>query len=226
LGIQERKEREKEARNAEILRAAESVFLEKGLQAATMDEIAARAELGKATLYLYYRSKEDLYLAVMMKGSAILYDMFVAATSTGEPPLKLILNLGEAYYQYFKEHRNYFRMYYFFENAGMHTQVSPEMKSRCFENDKKIWDLVIGLITAAIRAQDLRSDLEPFQAAVMLWANANGLMRQMDRMGEYWRTGMNIDLDSTLRLANTLLLQGMMTEKGKEEFAAFSPVAS
>ena len=35
---------------------------------ATMDEIAEAAELSKGTLYLYYSSKEDLYLAVMMRG--------------------------------------------------------------------------------------------------------------------------------------------------------------
>jgi len=219
VGIQERKEREKEARVNEILRAAEEVFFEKGLQSATMDEIAAKAELGKATLYIYYKSKEDLYLAVAMKGSAILYDMFVAGTSSGEPVLKLIMNLGDAYYRFFKEHRNYFRMYYFLENAEMHTQVSDEMMSRCFQSDSKIWDLVIGLITRAINEGELRPDLDPFQAAVILWSNENGLMRQMDRMGEYWHQRMNIDLDATLKMANRIILEGMMTEQAKKESA-------
>ena len=57
MGIHERKEREKEHRRDEILNAAQKVFFEKGLQSATMDEIAEAAELSKGTLYLYYGSK-------------------------------------------------------------------------------------------------------------------------------------------------------------------------
>ena len=76
MGINERKEREKEHRREEIISSAEKVFFEKGLQTATMDEIAERAELGKSTLYLYYKSKEDLYLAVLLRGTEILLQKF------------------------------------------------------------------------------------------------------------------------------------------------------
>lgn len=219
MGIQERKEREREARREEILEAAEGVFFEKGLNQATMDEIAAGAELGKSTLYLYFKSKEDLYLAVMMRGSEVMFRLFTEATTTGEPTLKLIRNLGDAYYEFFKKHRNYFRMYYFFENQDLHTQVSDEMKAACFRNDEKIWGLVIGLIRKAIAEKVFRDDIDPQQTAVILWANANGLMRQMDRMEPYWRDAMKIDLDATLRRANTFVLQGMMTDKAKKQFA-------
>ena len=219
MGIPERKEREKEARKEEILDAAEKVFFEKGLPAATMDEIASVAELGKSTLYLYYKSKEDLYLGVMMRGTERLYALFRAAVSTGEPTLKLIKNLGDAYFEFFRSHRNYFRMYYFFENQEMHRQVSEEMKTRCFQNDQRIWEMVIGLIRTAVEEGLFRSDIDPEQTAVILWSNSNGLMRQMDRMDSYWRDGMKVNLEDTLRKANSFVLQGMMTETAKKEFA-------
>jgi AcrR family transcriptional regulator len=218
MGIPERKEREKEHRKEEILSAAEVVFFSKGLQIATMDEIAEKAELGKSTLYLYYKSKEDLYLAVAMRGTEILYSMFEKAVSTGEPTLKLIKNLGDAYYEYFKQHKNYFRMYYFLENTEMHSQVSAEMMEMCAAHDQKIWQIVIGLIQRGIGEGVLENDLDPIQAAVILWSNANGLMRQMDRKDTYWKDKMKIDLDAALKKSNALLLEGMMTEKGKNKF--------
>ena len=73
MGIVERKEREKEHRREEIIDAAQRIFFQKGLSAATMDEIAEAAELSKGTLYLYYNSKEDLYLSVMLRGMDILH---------------------------------------------------------------------------------------------------------------------------------------------------------
>lgn len=53
--------RRKEARPGEILEAALSVFAEKGFAAARMDDIAHRAGVTKGTIYLYFRSKEDVF---------------------------------------------------------------------------------------------------------------------------------------------------------------------
>jgi len=221
MGIQERKGREKEQRREEILNAAEKVFWEKGLAAATMDEIAEKAELGKSTLYLYYKSKEDLYLAVTMRGGEIMVQMFEQATSTGEPTVKLLWNLGEAYYEYFHKHRHYFRMSYFLENTQLHSQVSPEMWQLCCEKDERTWKVVIDLIRRGVDEGVLRADLNPVQAAVMLWSNANGLMRQIDRADSYWKETMQINLEDTLRTSNSFLVRGMMSERGLREYGAF-----
>jgi TetR/AcrR family transcriptional regulator len=219
MGIHERKEREKEARREEIISAAQKIFFEKGLPASTMDEIAEAAELSKGTLYLYYKSKEDLYLAVSMRGGEILHQMFAEAIATGEPTIRLIMNLGETYYQYFLKHRNFFRMYYYFENTQVHKQVSEEMLGQCMLSDQKIWSIVIGLIQQGIDEGVLRADLNPAQAAVILWANGNALMRQIDHHGDdnYWKLQMGIDLEETMRKAYQFILESMMTPEGKEQ---------
>lgn len=72
MGIAERKEREKQQRREEIIQAAEKVFFSKGFEKSTMDDIAERAELSKGTLYLYFKSKEDLHMAVARKAIGLL----------------------------------------------------------------------------------------------------------------------------------------------------------
>ncbi len=218
MGIKERKEREKEARREEIITAAEKIFFEKGLAQATMDEIAEAAELSKGTLYLYYKSKEDLYLTVAMKGSEIMYGMFQQALGTGEPTIKLIANLGEAYYEYFRNYRNYFRMYYFFENPQVQSQVSPEMMDICVKCDQKVWNLVVSLFQRGIDEGLLHKDLDPLEASVMLWSNSNGLMRIMDRQQNYWKDKMGLDLERTLRKSNQMLVEAMMTEEAQKQY--------
>jgi TetR/AcrR family transcriptional regulator len=218
MGISERKEREKEHRREEIIDAAEKVFFEKGLQNATMDEIADKAELGKSTLYLYYKSKEDLYLAVLMRGSDILYGMFKEVTSTSEPTMKLISNIGDAYYEFFKLHRNYFRMFHFFEYPQMHRQVSEEMMEHCSKNNGRIWSLLVEIIQRGREEGVIQKNLNAIQVAVMLWSNSNSLMRQMDRDDTYWKKQMGVDLEATLRLTNSLLLEAIMTDEAKEKY--------
>ncbi len=57
--------RRKDARPAEILSAALASFGERGFAATRLDDVAARAGVTKGTLYLYFRSKEDLFKAVV-----------------------------------------------------------------------------------------------------------------------------------------------------------------
>jgi AcrR family transcriptional regulator len=63
MGVRERKERERERRRQQIIVAAKRVFSEKGFSKARMEDIAYEAELAPATLYIYFRSKEELFVS-------------------------------------------------------------------------------------------------------------------------------------------------------------------
>ena len=216
MGIIERKGREREHRREEIIDAAQKIFFQKGLIVATMDEIAEAAELSKGTLYLYYKSKEDLYLAVMLRGLDILNDMFTNVLASDQPTIKIIASLSEAYYQFFAQHKNYFRMFHFFENPQFHKQVSEEMLHSCAGQNQKVWTIVIELIKRGIDEGVIEANIDPKQAVVILWASSNALMRQMDREDTYWKDIMGVDLEASLRQANAMLLEAMMTEEAKK----------
>src|SRR5215467_3369579 len=64
--------RRKEARPGEIVEAALEVFAEKGFAAAKLDDIARRAGISKATLYLYFETKEEIFRAVAQAAIAAL----------------------------------------------------------------------------------------------------------------------------------------------------------
>ena len=57
-----------EFRCGEILAAARKVFAVRGFNEATVDEIAAAAGIAKGTVYLYFSSKKDIYLAALKQG--------------------------------------------------------------------------------------------------------------------------------------------------------------
>jgi TetR/AcrR family transcriptional regulator len=218
MGIQERKEREKEQRREEIIGAAQKVFFEKGLQPATMDDIADAAEVSKGTLYLYYKSKEDLYLAVVLRGMEILYEMFLKITESDQPAIAKIGLIGDAYLEFFRNHRKYFLMMDFYETPQFHKQVSEEMKQVCSVASQKIWTAFFDTIQRAIDDGMMHPDLKARQVGIIFWSNSNGLMRLGDRDPQHWHELMGIDLDATLKLSNSLLLESMMTDKAKELF--------
>lgn len=57
--------RRKHARPEEIVNAAMAVFSERGFAATRLEDVAARAGIGKGTIYLYFPNKEELFRAVV-----------------------------------------------------------------------------------------------------------------------------------------------------------------
>jgi AcrR family transcriptional regulator len=77
-------------RTREILAAARQLLDQRGLEAMTMEEIAAAAGVAKGTLYLYFQSKDNLIQALLtMVGENILRDLETTLQAAGTPPEKL-----------------------------------------------------------------------------------------------------------------------------------------
>jgi len=220
MGIHERKEREKEHRREEILNAAQKTFFEKGLQSATMDEIAEAAELSKGTLYLYYSSKEDLYLAVMMRGFEVLRGMMVETISKSSSTIEAIWELARTYLDFSKKHTNYFRMFHFFQNPSLHRQVSEDMMAQCNTRTGQLWSVFVEVFRKGIDEGVIRPDLNPMECAVILWSSSDAILTRMDFEHERWKEQLNVDLTRVFFRSNALLLQSMLTEKAGKQYSS------
>jgi AcrR family transcriptional regulator len=73
-------------REPQILEVAGRVFAERGYHAASMDEIAAQADVTKPLIYAYFGSKEGLYVAYIERSGGELLDRMRGAADPGAPP--------------------------------------------------------------------------------------------------------------------------------------------
>ncbi|MBU1707423.1 TetR/AcrR family transcriptional regulator [bacterium] len=64
----------------EILKASSRLFAQFGLRKTSVDEIASRARVAKATIYKYFHSKEDIFIAVVNQEAAALTEAMQLAT--------------------------------------------------------------------------------------------------------------------------------------------------
>jgi TetR/AcrR family transcriptional regulator len=222
MGIVERKEREKEHRREEIIDAAQKIFFEKGLAAATVDEIAESAELSKGTLYLYYKSKEDMYLGVIMRGMEKLYINFDSISASDDSIILKLIKFGDSYKEYFRSNREYFRMVHFLQTPQFHKQVSEDMRQACSMETKRIWDLLIGLLKRGMEEGKFRPDLNPTEVAIILWSNTTALMQRIDIECAIWKERMNIDLEHVLKVSGRLLFKSILTDKAYAEYLALT----
>ncbi len=101
-----------EFRTAGILEAARKVFAKKGFSDATVDDIANTAGVAKGTVYLYYRSKREVYFAALKFGIAQMYGALVEELKGYSTPDGKLRALIAAKLAYFDENRDFFKIYY------------------------------------------------------------------------------------------------------------------
>jgi AcrR family transcriptional regulator len=93
----------KAQRREEILAQAARVFAQRGYPGTDMQAVADAAGVAKGTVYLYFASKEELFLAAVDQGMKDLKAFVDAAAEGASDPLEFIARAVHAYLRYFKE---------------------------------------------------------------------------------------------------------------------------
>ena len=93
MPISQRQLEERKMRQDRILEGALSVFKEKGLEGATMDQIASAAGFGKATLYYYFKSKEEVLSAILVDGWQNIWESLEPVIAEEGSPRKTFVNV-------------------------------------------------------------------------------------------------------------------------------------
>ncbi len=107
MGIKERKELEKQEMQKLILHTAMKLFLEKGVENVTIRHIAEKIEYSPATIYLYFRDKDEIIYTLHREGFERLYG-FQQTTLSIRDPLERLRKQGELYVSFAMENPEYY----------------------------------------------------------------------------------------------------------------------
>jgi AcrR family transcriptional regulator len=99
-------------RRDQILTAAHGVFASKGFRQATVGDIADAAGIAKGTLYLYFKSKDDIYWAAMNRGLDGLHALTTAALERVDHPREKLRAFIETKVRFFDADRDFFSIYF------------------------------------------------------------------------------------------------------------------
>ncbi len=177
MGITERKEREKLQRRNDIIDAAERVFFSKGIDHATMDDIAEEAEYSKGTLYLYFKNKEELQYAIKIRASELLKKSFSKAVKSDLTGIENVENIGRSFILFSRQHPDYFNLLMLFEGKSLENLDfdNPFIK-KFFEEDSPLI-LFRGIIEGGQQDGTIRDDLSSDVIAHELWAMTTGVLQ-------------------------------------------------
>lgn len=164
-----------QARNR-ILEAARKLFLEKGFEAANLDEVAQRAGVAKGTIYRYFDSKAELYVEVLVwNGDAFVERMRQTLDPALSPP-EQILETGRFYVRHYAEHPEYFRIFWAVENQRMIGELPEPLLEVVWDLWKRCLAIAVEIIENGVKSGVFRP-CDPWETASLLWVLANGLIQ-------------------------------------------------
>lgn len=176
MGTQQRKQREREQRKRQIIKAAEKVFFNKGFTQSTIAEIAEAAELSKGTLYLYFRNKNELCLAIILKAfqliSKLLSDLLVSRLSG----LEMVERLPQLFINFSQQYPDYYRSLHSYHIH--HREVAPgsHVLQQCQEENRKINQTVIDMVEKGRADGSIRPDCDPVKISYAIWNEQTGFL--------------------------------------------------
>jgi AcrR family transcriptional regulator len=175
MGIQERKEREKERRRQQIIVAAKRVFSEKGFNKATMEDIAHEAELSPGTLYLYFKNKEELYASLSLRILQYLHIRVEHVIKEDLPPEQKMDALVDAMYDVYAFDPLILINMFHLQSSETLKNLSPKLMAEIEELSRKSIGAIALIFEQGIDA-GLFIDRHPVALADIFWALFSGVI--------------------------------------------------
>ncbi|GAB4531094.1 MAG: TetR/AcrR family transcriptional regulator [Anaerolineae bacterium] len=177
MSTTQRRAREREHRRRSILDAAREVFFESGFRIATVDDVAAQAEVSKGTVYLYFESKETILAHLLLEGLeelvAVLEEAFAAERDIA--PQERLRRLAMGYLNFFQANPHYYRLIMALDRGQFQEAVPADLYEQVLNRSLRGFYWVVQAVQQGIDRGDF-SVAQPRQVAAALWASLNGVL--------------------------------------------------
>ena len=162
-------------RGPELLSVARRLFLECGYHGTTVERVARRAGFSKRTVYLYFKNKDELFLAVGEEGLVELRRRLDEIEVERLPVVASIQAVLDVYLGFAREHPAYFRIIFQEATAEMIANVPEEFRRRLEDHERACLGVVV---RAAQKALDegLVEGMEPLEMAAAFWGAVTGVI--------------------------------------------------
>ena len=170
-----------------IVNSAETIFFEKGFAQASISDICKLANCSRTTLYSYFESKENIYLAVAEQSFRKFLQYFSDLSISGKTGLDRLLLMAKGYLDFSQQWpKNYQLILNFYgilkviDNKVMQTELHQNLaKSPLFEKVRILSEIPLQILTAEIQAGQkdgsIATSIASEQHLINIWAYLRGL---------------------------------------------------
>lgn len=179
-----RKKEEPIVHQNRIATEAEALFAKKGIQNTTMDEIAKAAGYSKATLYVYFKNKEEIISFLALKSMHILRNTLIDALNVSGDSKKKFLAMCWALHDYQKEFPEYFDKSLSYISVDFDEEESSFLK-QAYIVGEEINTAISEYLKQGTEKQELEVQGSHFVMIFQIWGMLSGLLKLVSEKKEY-----------------------------------------
>ncbi|MBT3254971.1 MAG: helix-turn-helix transcriptional regulator [Deltaproteobacteria bacterium] len=208
MGIKERREREKSERRESILKAAIRVYDKEGYHAITMEKIAEAAELSRATLYLYFKTKDEIFIHAILSSSDFfrerLENLYARRSEIKD---KLLESLWSTFIEFYEKDKESFNATLYFHQSEMIRNLPENLRILLDHSGSRIYGYLSKIMDYGIE-QGVFRDCSAKTLAEVVWTSFLGIIhlenskRAMSRKGHLavtWKLALELLSRSILK---------------------------
>ncbi|MCX6153313.1 MAG: TetR/AcrR family transcriptional regulator [Candidatus Kapabacteria bacterium] len=209
MGVTERKIKEKEKRRKDILKAAKKIFLKLGYDDTSMDMIAEETQLSKGSLYLYFKSKHEIYFSLIEDSLAKFEKVMVAFKEDDSAADEALIKMAEAFYDFSSNHSEIMEIMVDVKDFLETGKIGHEVIANFKKHEIAVYDATEFLIQRGIDSNIFYPTLNTRYSVVQLWISCMGAFEVSKKMGRHSSmSNVNVrliiqDLIKTFICANT-----------------------
>jgi len=176
VGIEERKQREKNQRRNLILAAAMKIYEKDGYHGITMDKIAEAAELSRATLYLYFKTKDEILTHAILNFLDYfgqLLEELNAAINTHKADF--LDALWDIFMKFYQQDPLAFGASLYFHQGEIIRSLAPELRSMLAEKGSMNYRSLCQIVQKGIDMGYLVPE-DPRTLAEVIWSSFLGIV--------------------------------------------------
>lgn len=195
-----------------IAAAAEQLFLAKGISAATMDDVAKAAGYSKATLYVYFSSKEEIVGELALKSMKLLQGQIVTAIARCEDTKERYRAICRELTEYQAQFPLYFELTLSRINVDFDAPEALPVERDIFAVGEQIMGEIADFLRRGIAEKTLRADIEVAQTVFVFWASLSGVIAMADKKQRYIQKAMCITKKQFLETGFEMLFRSICRE--------------
>lgn len=209
-----RKKEPRSVHRENIASAASALFMERGIAATSMDDIAKAAGYSKATLYVYFENKEEIVGILTLNSMKKLYDYIVSALEQEENTKARYDLICKGLVRYQEEFPFYFKMVLDKINVDFEScDFLPEEKET-YQVGEEINEKIKDFLVSGMEKGDLRSDLEMMPAIFNFWGMLSGIIQLAANKEAYIEKAMGLSKEQFLDYGFSMLYRSIAVEGG------------
>ena len=175
MGTKERRAQEKQRRLNQILDAARQLLFSDGMDKISMNKIAKAAELGVGTLYFYFNSKEEIFVALQEEGLKLFYSLILDIYRSDSRSSEKLRQVSRALYRFSCDHKDYLDIINFFLSSSKE-YFEPELKNKIDMSGSKIFRVIEDIICQGVETGHFR-EVDAKKYAILFFGSLRGILQ-------------------------------------------------